>query len=99
MTLLQDLAWVIVVLAVINTLFLADSIRRYFAGKRHRFLLMLLVIKAVIWSIGLVVGIIAARVALGLPGLPAGGITLAWVIVAIMLLPAFIWSVMRRFEA
>jgi hypothetical protein len=99
MTTLQVLAWMILLLAVANTLFLADAVRRYLEGNRHRFLLMLIVIKTVIWSIGLAVGIIAARVALGLPGLPANGLVLGWVILAIMLLPAFIWSVMRRFEA
>lgn len=98
MTMLQVIAWVIVALALLNTLFLADAARRYVSGRQHRFLLMLLIIKVVIWSIGLAVSVIAVRVALDIPGLPAGGIILGWVIVAIMLLPAFIWSVMRRYE-
>jgi hypothetical protein len=98
MTALQWVAVALVALATVNTYFLWDGIRRYFRADRHKFLLVLLVIGATLWFAGVFIGIIAARVAAGLPGLPSGGLALGWVILAIMLLPAYIWSVMRRFE-
>ena len=99
MTTLQAVAWGIVGLAVVNTYFMWDSIRRFFRGQKHPILRALLVTKGVIWFAGLFIGLIAARAAVGLPGLPAGGMALAWIIVSIMLIPSFIWAVMRRYQA
>jgi hypothetical protein len=98
MTTLQAVALAIVLIAIANTYFLFDSTWRYFRV-RHPIMLALLVVKAVIWSVGIAFGVIAARVAVGLPGLPSGGMVLAWGILGILLLPAFIWAVMRRFRA
>lgn len=99
MTTLQYIAWALTILAFANTYFVWDSVRRYFRAERHPILLTLLVTKTFIWFVGLAIGILASRVALELPGLPQGGLVVAWGVLGIMLLPAFIWAVMRRFEA
>ena len=99
MSLIQGLALTLALLPLVNSAFLFASFRTYWEGDRHQILFGLLVINLVIWAVGGFVGIIAARVAVGLPGLPANGMVLGLVFLAVSLLPAYIWAVMRRFRS
>lgn len=99
MTTLQVLAVALAILPLFNTAFVFGAFHTYLEGQRHPILFAFLVITLLIWATGGFIGVIAARSAVGLPSLPGGGMILGLILVAISLLPGYIWAVMRRFRA
>lgn len=92
-------AWLLILMPAVNTLFVIDSLHRYLSVERHPILLIVVLTKFTIWMLGIGLGIIAARFLLA-PH-PVTGLSIAFglALVVVQLLPAFIWMVLRRFEA
>ena len=92
-------AWVIVVLPIINLYFLRDGWRRYRRDPgRSGILLAIWGVKFGAWLFGVALAFFAARQLLGLPPFPLGGLSLALVVIAIELLPAYLYIVLSRYE-
>lgn len=95
---IEVLAWLLVIAPVVNIVFVADSVVRWYRVGGH-LLYALVVIKVVIWGMGVFAGVVSLRYLVGLPGLPAGGIGLAVVLLLVSALPLYVWTVMRSIEA
>ena len=95
----RTLAVVLLVLPIINTFFVIASVWTYFRRARSPITFAFVVISELIWSVGWIIGAMAGRSLTGLSPLPAQGLALVWVLIAVSLLPAYIWAVLRRFRA
>lgn len=94
---LRLIAALLVVMAVVNVYFVIDGSRWYRAvSPRSPLLFALLGVKVTVWLAGMFIAFVAGRTLIGLPPLPLGGIGVGIVIIALELLPAFIWFQMRR---
>ena len=91
------LSWILVVMPVVNAIFVVDATRRWMRIGGP-ILFALAIIKVVIWGMGVFVGVVALRNLIGLPSLPAGGIGLAVVLLAVNALPFYVWLTMRGVE-
>lgn len=91
------IALLLVVLAVVNVYFVRDALRWYRSVLPPSPLLFaLLGVKITIWLMGLFIGFIAFRLLVGWTPLPFGGLGVGLAVIALELLPVFIWFQMRR---
>lgn len=95
---IEAFAVLLVAIPVINVFFVYDGIRRW-RRVPSRILFAFAVVKVVIWGMGVYAGVLSLRYLLDIPGLPADGIGLAAVLVAVSALPFYVWTVMRGIEA
>ena len=91
------LAWLLVLMPVVNVVFVVDSVQRWrrIGGP---LLYAFVLVKVIIWGMAVFVGLVSLRYLVGLPGLPANGIGLAVVLLVVNLIPAYIWLAFRRAE-
>ena len=98
MTAIDFIGWLIAALAALNTIFLWDASRRWYNSGWHPIIGALWTVKVMVWLVGIPFAIISLRYVMGLNPLPWGGSLLAIGIVGLLLLPALIWVVLRRFR-
>jgi hypothetical protein len=98
MSVVDAIAWAIIVVAIGNLYFLIGAYRIYRSVLPPSPLLFaLLGVGAVVWLVGMWVALMSARYVADLPPLPLGGVGLGLGLLALMGLPAFIWWQVRKF--
>jgi len=96
---IEAAAVALVILPIVNSLFVFDSIRRYLRVERHPILLVIVAVKVGIWVLGIAMGYFAIEFLMDPHPVTGLATVFAWALVVVQLIPGFIWVVLRRYEA
>jgi hypothetical protein len=96
---IEFLAVLLVVAPIANLYFVWHGWHVYRSDpERSPILRALFVLKVAVWMIAVACAIFATRFLVGLPPFPFNGLTVAFILVAINLMPAYIHLVVRQYE-